>query len=245
LAANLDCVLLHGWGMSSSIWNDFSLAAKSFNSVVAPCLYKHTSKAGSNSFDLVAKSLSSLIKKDAVIVAWSMSGLIAAPLAMMNKNIRAIVFISSSPCFVNKVNWRNVIDENAINNLQNKLSKNPESLLEYFSGLVAYGDVSEKKTNRFIRSHVTNSENNEVLFDWLEQMKQIDQRELFAKIEVPLLFILGKNDSLINSDIKHQLKQLLPETEIKTINDCGHAPFISKQNVTMETIEKFINAKLH
>ena len=245
MSINMDCILLHGWGASNTIWKGFAESLNVFNSVSSPCLYEATRNTKDNSFESVAAALNDSINSDTVLVAWSIGGLVATPLAKLTNKIKAIVFVASTPCFVNKKNWANAIDKKNIDNLQMKLLKDTKSALEYFSGLVAHGDISMKETNKIIRDNLAEEKHSAILSSWLTEMREVDQRNRFSELDLPTQIILGKNDSLINSKIDNQIKQLNPGITCEVINDCGHAPFISKQEETIKIINEFINAKFN
>ena len=238
---NRECLLLHGWGTSNMIWQDFADHLKGFNRVSMPCLYQAANEAKDSKLESIAGVISEKIKTDCVVVAWSLGGLVATRLVNLTDKIRAMVFIASPPCFINKEGWSNVIDETSIDDLQNKLSNNTIKTLEYFAGLIAHGDISIIETNKLTRSNLADEKNKNILSSWLIQMQETDQRNDFAAINLPIQIILGENDSFINPEIENQLKQLNPGIESEVIKNCGHAPFISKQKETIKIINEFIN----
>ena len=241
----MDCVLLHGWGTSNIVWKDFAESLKGFKKVSAPCLYELASNTKDNKFESVANVLSDKIDTEAVIVAWSIGGLVATPLAKLTSKIKAIVFIASAPCFVNKNNWSNVIDQKSIESLYESLSKDAEETLKYFAGLIAHGDESTKESNKMLRSSLADKRHKKVLSSWLMQMQEEDQRKIFAELKLPTQLILGEGDSLIKANIEKQMKHLNSNIESAVINNCGHAPFLSKQKQTSKIINEFIDAKFN
>ena len=237
-------LFLHVWGLRQTVWSDIAGSFSIFNKVNAPCLYKLAREAQDTLLDSVAYQLKDAIVEDTVVIAWSIGGLVALPLAELTNKIKAIVFIASSPCFVNKEGWNNVIDRESISALKNNLSNNTHKTLEYFSGLVAHGDIKAKETNRLLRKHMACDEDHQALSDWLDQMLTTDKRNGFLEIDVPILVILGEKDSLINTNIETDLKSLNKTIEIQTIKNCGHAPFLTGQQEVSTLIDRFINAKL-
>ncbi|HIF51183.1 MAG TPA: alpha/beta fold hydrolase [Thiotrichaceae bacterium] len=237
----MDCLLLHGWGTSNKIWQGFEEQLSAFNKITAPCLYEIADDTKDKNLDSIAGRIEERIKTDSIIIAWSLGGLVATYLAGMSNKIKAIIYIASPPCFINKHEWNNVIEEKAIKALQNNLEKNTESALNYFAGLIAHGDMSAKETNKFIRNNTTDKKHKETLFALLNEMRLIDLRKEFSKVKIPVKIILGENDSLINFKIKNDIKKINPNVQCSVINNCGHAPFISKQHETIKIIDEFIN----
>ncbi len=240
---SLDCMLLHGWGVSNTVWHEFAGRLNCFNNISTPCLYEVASNTKDNKFESIATALSKTINTDCIVIAWSIGGLIATRLAELTDKIKTIIFIASTPCFVNKADWLYTIDRNSINDLQQKLSNNPVTALEYFAGLIAQGDISSKKTNRNIRKNLANNNYSTILSSWLIEAQQTDQRNEFAALKIPTQVLLGEHDALISSQIEKQIKQLSPNTQCALLSDCGHAPFISKPEETHKIINEFISAK--
>lgn len=236
-------MLLHGWGVSNTVWHEFAGRLNSFDNVSTPCLYEVASNTKDNKFEAIALALSKTINSNCVVIAWSIGGLIAMRLAKLSDKIKTIVFIASTPCFVNKKGWLNTIDRKSINDLQNKLLNNPATALEYFAGLMAHGDVSSKITNRKLRHNLANEKHSAILSSWLIELQQTDQRNDFASLNIPTQFLLGENDALVSPRIEKQIKQLSPNTQCTVFRDCGHAPFISKPEETVKIISRFVSAE--
>jgi len=239
----LDCMLLHGWGVSNTVWREFAGRLSYFDRVSTPCLYEAASKTNDNKFESIATELSKKINTDCVVIAWSMGGLIATCLERQTDKLKAIIFIASTPCFVNKEGWLNTIDKESISDLQHRLSNNPAAALEYFAGLIAHGDVAAKKTNKVIRHHLVDEKHSAILSSWLIEMQEVDQRNEFAALKIPTRVLLGEDDVFINSRIKNQLKQLNPNMQCTVLRGCGHAPFISMSEETNKIISGFVSAE--
>lgn len=237
-------LLLHGWGIENTVWQKAQNSFSAFESLSSPCLYEIARKTEIINFESIASSLLSSIDKETVILAWSIGGLMAIPLQRLTGKVKAIIFIASTPCFVNKTYWLNVLDKKNILGLQTSLESNTKKTLNYFSGLIAHGDTKEKETNKIIRQHQTNETNREILSLWLDEMIITDHRRNFSEISCPVLMVLGEKDSLIHSKIEKELISLNNNIDTRIIKDCGHAPFISKHEETAKIIKEFINAKL-
>jgi pimeloyl-[acyl-carrier protein] methyl ester esterase len=241
---NMECVLLHGWGVTNTVWQSLADQLKGFNKISAPCLYEVASEEDST-LESIAATLNKKINSNSMIIAWSIGGLIATELASMTDNVKAIVYIASPPCFVNKNGGTNAIDNRGIEDLQDRLSKNTVSTVKYFAGLIAHGDASLKHTNKILRNNLADEKHKETLMSWLKQMQAADQTEKFSQLTLPIQIILAENDSLINSNAESEIKQLNVNVRSAVINNCGHAPFISKAEETIKIIDEFINAELN
>ena len=240
----MDCILLHGWGVTSKVWQGFATKLNGFDNILTPCLYDVSKNSKNQGFSSLARALSKIIKKDSVVVAWSIGGLIALRLIPLTTKIKAIIFIASSPCFINKEDWPNVIQKNKLDELKNRFSENTKGALNHFSGLVATGDEFPSKINKHIRQNLAKETQKEILSCWLREMETDDQRNQFIKMEIPSNIILGQNDVFIKSRIKNQMEALNINTHCVIIENCGHAPFISKPAETNNIVYQFLNERM-
>jgi len=242
--STMDCILLHGWGVTNKVWQEFATKLNGFDNILTPCLYDISKKSKNQGFRSVTSALSKIIKKDSVIVAWSIGGLIALRLMPLTTKIKAIIFIASTPCFINKEKWPNVIHKNKLDELKNRFSENTKGTLNHFSGLVATGDAFSSKINKHIRQSLAKETQKEILSCWLREMEVDDQRNQFMKMKIPSNIILGQNDVLIKSKIKNQMEALNTNTHCVIVENCGHAPFISKPTETNNLVHQFLNERI-
>ncbi len=240
----LNCVLLHGWGVSNNVWKSFVLKLNDFENIYTPCIYDIYRHSNDQGFEAAAKALSKKIKKNSIVIAWSIGGLIALRLMALTAKVRAIIFIASSPCFINKEGWPNAINKNSLSELKKRFSNDATEGLKHFAGLVAYGDMSASVTNKTIRQYLAAKKQNQILSSWLSELEKFDQRDQFASLEIPTQIILGQNDILIKPNIQNQIRRLNPHTYSSIIKDCGHAPFISRPDETYNVINKFLNERI-
>ena len=238
---NADMLFLHGWGINKNVWNDFAALFSDDETIKAPCLYSIAEQADDHSFLSMASLLSKDIKKDTVVIGWSIGGLIAICLSAMNKNIKALVFIASTPCFVNKEQWSNTIENKELEKLQKNFSLDSALALENFSGLIAHGDKQARQTLKYLRRCLAEQQYVDILSSWLLQIKENDLRHDYKSLNVPACILLGENDALIKPEIKQQLKCLNENVTYKTLKGCGHAPFISSPVECKRIIAEFIN----
>tara|TARA_B100000929_G_scaffold92088_1_gene72298 strand:- start:7183 stop:7923 length:741 start_codon:yes stop_codon:yes gene_type:complete len=244
-AANkMDCILLHGWGVTNQVWEGFITKFDGFDNILTPCLYSIARQSKDKSFKSVAKTLSKIIKKDSVLVTWSIGGLIALRLLPLTKKVKAIIFIASTPCFLNQEGWPNVIQKDKLDELKRRFFKNEKGTLSYFSGLITNGDINPSQSSKYVRQYLVKERQNEILSFWLNELEADDQRKQFATMGIPSHTILGENDVLIKSKIKNQIENLNSSSHCTIIQDCGHTPFVSKPKETYNLIYQFLNERI-
>jgi pimeloyl-[acyl-carrier protein] methyl ester esterase len=241
----LDCVLLHGWGVTNNIWHDVFEGLSWSDNIIAPSLYEVVASINNSDLKAVATALNKKISSDCVLVGWSLGGLIATLIAEQTEKIKGLVYIASTPCFLNKKNWLNAIDEKDFNVLERRFSDNETKTLKYFAGLIANGDSASKSTANTVRQCLADKKNSATLSSWLEQMRETDQRKDFSRLNTPTLILLGEKDALINRRIENELRTLRSNLHVNVLKNCGHAPFISDPQQTVSIINTFVNAEVY
>ncbi|MFC5283070.1 alpha/beta fold hydrolase [Pedobacter alpinus] len=61
-----------------------------------------------------------------------------------------------------------------------------------------------------------------------------------SKIKVPVALIWGKNDKITPPEVAVEFNQLLPDSELSWIDECGHAPMMEHPEQFNEILEKFL-----
>lgn len=61
-----------------------------------------------------------------------------------------------------------------------------------------------------------------------------------SKITIPVSLIWGKNDKITPPDVALEFKQLLSDSELTWIDDCGHAPMMERPKEFNESLGKFL-----
>ena len=102
-------VLIHGWGMSGKIWEEFSKLMKSENKLYIidlPGMGKSKLIKPYKINNLINK-IHEVIPEKVAIIGWSLGGQIAMKYYLKYPNtVSHLVCISSTPCFINKSGWK-------------------------------------------------------------------------------------------------------------------------------------------
>lgn len=240
----LNCILLHGWGTNRSVWDNLIDRLKVFNHIDAICLYTTAEEIKANKVEDLAIYLKSKIENDTVIIAWSFGGLVATRIATLTDKIKGIVYIASSPCFLNKSDWENVLDKRSILNLQYNLLSHPKKTIDYFSKLIVQNKQDTKRLRAKKKLSVADEKHSSILFTWLNELVEIDQRKEFSALRLPIQYLIAEQDVLISSGIAKQLKELQPQMICEIIKNGSHASFFDHPQEVLNMINRFISAQI-
>jgi len=66
-------------------------------------------------------------------------------------------------------------------------------------------------------------------------------REQLSSINVPILLIWGKDDTITPAFVGEEFHKLFPDSELYILDNCGHAPMMEKPEEFIGILENFIN----
>ena len=237
----MEGLLLHGWGFQKNVFQKIRKTTAHFYPSIAPDLYAVAAANEDVSFDGVVNSLALQCERKTFIVGWSLGGQLAIKLAHRSPYVSALVLIASAPKILNGISWQNTIAPTAFNELYQSAEFNINEAIKRLVTLIAYGEKNTRKTLLEINNSIVRQIEQKLLLSWLTELNQIDLREQFSQLNIPVMVILGENDVLIKKSIRQQFLQLLPEAIVETISDSGHAPLISHADECASLILDFIH----
>ncbi|MEM6767115.1 MAG: alpha/beta hydrolase [Bacteroidota bacterium] len=68
-----------------------------------------------------------------------------------------------------------------------------------------------------------------------------NMRDDLNRIHVPTLLIWGLNDNITPPHVAHEFDKLIPDTELRFIDKCGHAPMMEHPEVFNQYLRDFLN----
>ncbi|QIE02219.1 pimeloyl-ACP methyl ester esterase BioH [Buchnera aphidicola] len=230
----INIVFLNGWGISSKIW--FFIIKKlkydfKFYLIDLPGSGKNNTLMPEK-IDKIMKILYKIIPQNAILIGWSIGGLIVNYFALCYpKHSLALINVASSPCFIEKKNWPG-IKKNVINKFYFYLKTKYYKTINNFLNIE---QITSKQSTEDINilKIILSSEpqpNLELLNNNLEMMFSFDLREDIMCLKMPILRIYGELDNLIPKKIAYILDKKWPSTHSIIIKKSAHAPFITHKN---------------
>jgi len=239
--ANKDLVLIHGWGFDNRIWKNFILHLEDQWNVTCIDLpgYGAREKLAHADIDQIASNVEPDIPDNAVLFAWSLGGLIAMKLAHSRSDIKGLVLVASSPCFMKKQDWQHGVAPAEFNQLLSELSKDKIKTLQTFVGLVAMGEEHPRQLIKELNEQLeSNVPDQETLISGLEILRDEDLRLALAKLHCPVGIIFGENDILVKCTTGSAMQASRPDIHAIEISATGHAPFLSHPRETAGALMK-------
>ncbi len=241
-------VFIHGFLEDSSIWDDYSDALKSKYNVIKidlPGFGKSDIISDTHEMSLMADVVVNVLKQESInkyiLVGHSMGGYVALSV-ISNKpnNCKGLIIVNSQAGPDDDIAKKN--RDRAIDIVKNNHST-------FISGFVKslFAEENISKYQKEIVEITTSSlkTSDKGIIAALKGMKiRDDSLPILKETYVPILFIIGKQDSKIPFKKIHEQTMLPRLSEVLIMENVGHMSFIEARDLCLSTIECFTKKHL-
>lgn len=238
-----DIVLLHGWAMHGGVFDALINELATNYRVHCLDLPGHgRSNAEFNSAHLedLAAAVKSYVPSNAIVLGWSLGGLLALKLAQ-RQPLQALVLVSSTPRFVANAEWLHGMQPEVFAQFFSRLQQNLQGTVEDFLRLQVRGDSNAAETFATLRASLLQHPANPLTLQrGLELLRDADERAALSSVQVPTLVVAGEYDRITHPDACAYMAQQLPDARYALIKRAGHAPFISHRSEFLTEVHAFL-----
>lgn len=230
-------VLLHGWGLTPRVWQGVRAALSPSLEILAPPLPGHgddAPPAGGPSLSAWSDALLPAIPERSVVCGWSLGGLLALDLARRHpQRVSRLVLIGTSPCFVARGEenpWRHGLAAETVAGFMTDFARDPAATLRRFIALQALGDARRRAVNAGLGEALApvGDMQRAALADGLRVLAETDLRAAIVGVAQPVHVVHGAGDALMPVAGAQWLAARLPRGTLTVVEDCGHAPLLSR-----------------
>jgi len=237
-------LLLHGWGMSSSIWNLSLADLQKKYQVSAVDLPGHGQNhhQGNWGIDEFVDALAERMPAQSIVLGWSLGGMVALRLASRHPSrVSKLILLASSAKFVRSRDWLYAQPKAVLTMFAEKLSENPRATLKRFLLLQTQGVENQTGLSKLIKQIIVDDRlpSQEGLASGLNVLKLVDLRDELKKLACPVLQILGERDQLVPVGVGLDSKEINPAIQTTVIEGAAHVPFLSHPVETLQSIDRF------
>ena len=241
-----DVVLLHGWGMNSSVWSEVAALLATRFRVHALNLPDHGADAASawETIDALAHRVAQIAPERCTVCGWSLGGAIALVWARRApQQVTRLALIATSPCFVRRPDWPHALEAQRVHDLSKGLARDRETTLKRFLALQAQGDVRARKVARRLRQALSAQPLPDLraLQQGLATLLGSDLRRHLPAIRQPALLMHGDRDALVPLAAGEYLARALPQARLTVMDGVAHVPFVSDPHATGARLAGFLD----
>ncbi len=227
-------LLVHGAGMSHSIWLDLAeiLINNGFN-VVIPDLPAHGNSDGcpigsiSEYSNFISKLIAEFDLPNLSIIGHSMGGLIALDYIAKHDDIKNMVLIGTNPVMP--------VHPNLLELANSDHKKASEMIIEWS----VHSDDNSKMMDK-ISNSMQISNDKSLYFDLMACKEYSDGIQNSAKIKIPSLIISGEFDKMTPIKFRGKFAENMPHAKLETLSESGHMLMVEKTAELSEKILEFL-----
>lgn len=237
-----DLVLLHGWGLHAGAWAEVVPPLAARHRVHAIDLPGHGLSAGvaPAAFGACVDAVAELIPDGANVCGWSLGGLVTQHLAIRHpRKVRRAVLVSTTPCYVQRTDWKCAMNAQTLEAFARDLHANPEATLATFVRLNALGgakgrDAIRAFTARLFERGVPSRAALTTTLGWL---RDTDLRREAALLPRGTTVIHGARDMLAPVAAGRWLASMIVEGRWVEFADAAHLPFFTHREAFLAALE--------
>ena len=247
-------LVLHGWGMNSSVWEPVKAALEARFTVSWIDLPGHgiNRHIEADSLDEIVDLLMAAVSKISKInkepgvkthlLGWSLGGLIAQAMVRYEaQKFHSLTLVASTPRFSQDTDWHHAMSHEVLDQFSANLQEDFAGTIRRFIGLQFMGIKNSKDLQRsLVKKILQNLPDYSALVLGLKLLKNCDYRDNVNV--VPQHWILGGRDRLVPVAVKDELQQRRPDDPLSIINNAGHAPFMTHPQEFMKSVIPFIES---
>jgi len=222
-------VLLHGWGMNSAVWAPLvPYLEKDFDLYLIDLPGHGQSEEVNGDLLSWTSVIDEVLPAECHLSGWSLGGVLALSLSKNSKKqIKSVVLISSSPCFVQADEWPG-IECSVLEQFADNLQQDLPATLQTFLALQFYGTKEYRSGARKLQTEIMKGglPKPQALSTGLLFLQHEDWRSWFA-LQNNIHVVLGAKDKLVPVAVKDHLKDINEQANISVITEAGHAPFVT------------------
>ena len=240
-----ELVMLHGWGMNSSVWSDFAHELARICRVTLIDLpgHGHSPFHGQQALTGWAEACLAVAPPRAVWLGWSLGSMVALQAAQIApERVAGLMLVAGMPKFVQDEDWPHAMAPGTLDLFIQALGEDHSKALERFLALQMLGSDLMQETLRDLKRRLRErpDPHPQALETGLDLLKSADLRPTLGELACPTAWLYGDRDTLAPAQASEQLQAWLPQVSTEIIHGAAHTPFLSHPNETHRAVSRFL-----
>ncbi|WP_051298528.1 pimeloyl-ACP methyl ester esterase BioH [Marinobacterium litorale] len=236
-----ELVLLHGWGLSSDIWQPLvdQLAERYRLTLIDLPGLGRSEPLTETTLDSLVEVVLAKVPERALWVGWSLGGTLAVHAAAKAPGrISALMLVAASPCFVQRPDWSCGMEMNTFKAFERGLVTSPVKTLNRFAALQTQGSVRARQEFKLLKQVIADSPaSSEGLVATLGVLRA-DLRPSLGQLRGPVTVLLGEHDPLVPVSLKDTLVTLIPDARVVCAEHSAHLPFLTEPDLFIAELDE-------
>ncbi len=242
-------VLLHGWSLSSAVFGEALNALRDSFTVLVPDLPGHGLSSPGKDYRLTALAddlnqwMAGLKLQQVRLLGWSLGGQIALRMAGSDpQRLSRLLLVATTPRFLAGPDWSHGLAATRLRLLQRDLKRRPAATLSsFFDSQFGPREIDAERRNQLHRtvSAAVFAAQPDALQGGLKILAETDLRSELAGVKLPVLVQQGGVDAIIPEGAGRFLAENLPQAHLFLQPELGHAPFLSRPEISVERWRRF------
>lgn len=246
-------VFLHGWAMSGRVWR-FQHPLDDAYRLIFFDQRGHGQSATAEGYSIddyagdVAALFSQLALEDAVLIGWSLGVQVALQaFPSVRERLAGLVLVGGTARFTTADDYPHGKPPVDVKGLSLKLRRDYQKTMgDFFKGMFAEGEMDQAQYQRIVHEIVMGGRSPDTCAakESLNILATVDQRDLLAQVDRPVLLVHGELDTICPAAASAYMAERMPKARLELVPGCGHAPFMTRPEGFNALVRNFIDGLL-
>ncbi|MCB1927388.1 MAG: alpha/beta fold hydrolase [Rhodocyclaceae bacterium] len=235
-------VMLHGWASSPAVWQATArrMRAHEARHLVLPG-HPGGISGLATCLDDWALALLDNCPPCFDLCGWSLGGLLALGIARLApRRVRRLVLIGTSPCFSGRDDWAHGLDVAIVARFRAEFVNDADRVMARFHALQSLGDSRRRAVAAGLAQCAAAPVAPVGMAAGLQLLDDTDLRAALPSLDLPVRLLHGAEDALIPAGAAIAMNDALPQCRLTLLDDCGHAPLLSRPDDCAALMEGFL-----
>jgi len=251
-------VFIHGWGVSSAVWQEQAAYFSNRFRVITIDLPGHgkseplngTKNSITHCAELMVETILDLGLERVTLAGWSLGAEVAAKGLLLGGDfdLRSLVLVGGTPCYVapsDDDDWG--MPTVKAKYFKRQLGRDFRAALSVFIHTFFEAEKTltpervEKIGSLFFDKTFPPDEKSAL--ELLGSLYEVDMRTMLAekRPDLPVLVCHGDRDMIVPCGAVKEWNRLIPGIKKEIFSDCGHAPFLTRPQEFRDSMDNFLS----